>query len=90
MSTTQPPTEEEINEWRRKSREEGICGIVDCSVKPSTVCKKCTNHYCSEHFPHHLDLLPDGDPNYSSSNEGLDEYMDGSDDFNSDEETDID
>ena len=39
-------------------------------------CKKCTNYYCSEHFPSHLDLLPDGDLEYSSTNEGLERYMD--------------
>jgi hypothetical protein len=78
MSTTQLPTEEEINEWTRRSRNDGICGIVNCFNKPATKCKKCTNHYCSEHFPSHLDLLPDGDFSYSSSNEGLDNFIDES------------
>jgi hypothetical protein len=31
--------------------------------------------FCSEHFPSHIDLLSDGDFEYSSSNEGLDGYM---------------
>ena len=69
-------TEEEINEWTRRSRKEGICGIVSCFNKPITQCKKCTNYYCSEHFPSHLDLLPGGDFEYTSSNEGLKRYMD--------------
>lgn len=80
-TTTQLPIEEEINEWTGRSRKEGICGIVNCFNKPTTRCKKCTNYYCSEHFPPHLDLLPDGDFEYnSSSNDGLELYTeDGSD-----------
>ena len=39
-----------------------------------------TNYYCSEHFPSHLDLLPVGDLEYSSTNEGLERYMDEIDD----------
>lgn len=77
------PTEERINEWTRRSRKEGVCGIISCFNKPTTQCKKCTNYYCSEHFPPHLDLLPDGssDLEYnnknipSSSNDGLELYM---------------
>ena len=76
LLTNDLPTEEEINEWTRRSRKEGICGIVSCFNKPATQCKKCTNYYCSEHFPSHLDLLPDSDFEYTSSNEGLDRYMD--------------
>ena len=62
-----------------RSRKEGIRGIVNSLNKPITQCKKCTNYYCSEHFPSHLDLLPDiGDFEYdtTSSNEGLDAHMD--------------
>ncbi|MGH9986857.1 MAG: hypothetical protein ACRD8W_23170, partial [Nitrososphaeraceae archaeon] len=76
------PTEEEINEWTRRSREEGICGIASCFNKPTTRCKKCTNYYCSEHFSPHLDLLPDSSSDFeynnniaSSSNDGLELYM---------------
>ena len=69
------PTEEEINEWTKRSRKEGVCGIVNCFNKPTKQCKKCTNYYCSEHFPSHIDLLSDGNFEYSSSNEGLDGYM---------------
>jgi hypothetical protein len=30
------PTEEEINEWTRRSRKEGICGIVNCfNIQPN-------------------------------------------------------
>lgn len=36
-TTTQLPTEEEINEWTRKSRKERICGIVGCFDKPTTL-----------------------------------------------------
>jgi hypothetical protein len=79
------PTEAEINEWTRRSRKEGICGIVNCFNKPTKQCKKCTNYYCSEHFPSHLDLLPDGDFEYFSSNEGLELYMDESNDLGSNE-----
>ena len=68
--------EKEINEWTRRSEKEGICGIVSCFNKPTTQCKKCTNYYCSEHFPSHLDLLPDDEFEYVSSNEGLEGYMD--------------
>ena len=69
----------EINEWTKRSRKEGLCGIVKCLNKPTKQCKKCTNYYCSEHFPFHLDLLPEG---YSAfeyatpSNEGLERYLD--------------
>ena len=71
--------EKEINEWTRRSRKEDICGIVSCLDKPTTQCKKCTNYYCSEHFPSHIDLLPDSsDFEYdtTSSNEGLERYLD--------------
>ena len=80
--STQLPTDEEINEWTRRSRKECLCGIVSCFNKPTTQCKKCTNYYCSEHFPPHLDLLPEGssDLEYNkdipnSSNDGLELYM---------------
>jgi hypothetical protein len=72
-------TEEEINEWTRRSRKEGICGIISSFNRPTTQCKKCTNYYCSEYFPSHLDLLPDSSDfefnNNSSSNDGLEPYM---------------
>ena len=70
------PTEEEINEWTRRSRKEGVCGIINCFNKPTTQCKKCTTYYCSEHFSPHIDLLADGDYKYASSNEDLERYMD--------------
>jgi hypothetical protein len=76
LLTEDLPTVEEINEWTRRSGKGGICGIVNCFNKPTTQCKKCTNYYCSEHFPSHLDILPDGDFEYASSNEGLERYMD--------------
>jgi hypothetical protein len=68
LLTEDLPTVEEINEWTRRSGKGGN--------KPTTQCKKCTNYYCSEHFPSHLDILPDGDFEYASSNEGLERYMD--------------
>ena len=74
--------EKEINEWTKRSMKESICGIVSCFKKPTTKCKKCTNYYCSEHFPPHLDLLSDSTRDFeynnniaSSSNDGLDLYM---------------
>ena len=90
--TNNLPTQEEINEWTRRSKKEGICGIVNCFNTPTKQCKKCTNFYCSEHFPPHLDLLPDGDIEYSSSNEGLEQYMDteSGDDLSSSEGPDTD
>jgi hypothetical protein len=82
MSTTELPTEDEIYEWTQRSIKEGICGIVGCFNNPTTQCKKCTNYYRSEHFPPHLDLLPDGnsDLEYNKtipnpSNDGLELYM---------------
>jgi hypothetical protein len=72
------PTEEEINDWTKKSRKEGICGIINCFNKLTKQCKKCTNYYCSEHFPSHLDLLPDDDPGSFTSNDGLDNFLDES------------
>ena len=72
------PTEEEINQWTRRSRKGGICGIVNCFNKPTKQCKKCTNYYCSEHFRSHLDLLPDNGSEYFSSNAGLDNFIDDS------------
>ena len=77
------PTEDEINEWTKRSRREGICGIVNCFNKPTKQCKKCTNYYCSEHFPPHLDLLPDGDFESFNSNEDLEQYMDNESDDDS-------
>ncbi|MGH9953575.1 MAG: hypothetical protein ACRD5J_18295, partial [Nitrososphaeraceae archaeon] len=74
-------------QWSR--RKKGLCGIVNCYNKRTTKCKKCTNYYCHEHFPSHLDLLSDADFDYSSSNEGLEWFMDDEHvDFNSDETTD--
>jgi hypothetical protein len=52
------PTEEEINEWTRKSLKSGICGIVNCLNKPTNRCPKCTNYYCYEHFELHIDIVP--------------------------------
>jgi hypothetical protein len=70
----------QINEWTRRSLKEGICGIVNCLNTPTKKCQKCTNYYCLEHFPSHLDILPDSGNEFeyviSSSNEGLDAYMD--------------
>ena len=78
-SFTRPdnPTEEEIDEWTRRSRKEGICGIVDCYNKPTLKCNKCENYYCSEHLKLHFDLLPDGTFEYSRDEEyeGLDHYI---------------
>ena len=31
--------EREMNEWTRRSRKEGICGIVKCFNKPTTLQK---------------------------------------------------
>jgi hypothetical protein len=76
------PTESEINQWTRRSRKGGVCGIVNCFNKPTKRCKKCTNCYCSEHFPSHLDLLPDCDTDYFSSNKGLDNFIDESESEN--------
>jgi hypothetical protein len=70
------PTEQEINEWTKRSLKEGICGIVTCFNKPAKQCKKCTNYYCQNHFPSHLDLLPDCELEYSSSNAGLENFID--------------
>jgi hypothetical protein len=76
LRTNDLPTEEEINEWTSRSPKEGVCGIVNCLNEPTKKCKKCKNHYCSEHFPSHLDFLPDSTFEYSSSNMGLDWYAD--------------
>ncbi|MGA7368377.1 MAG: hypothetical protein WBX01_04560 [Nitrososphaeraceae archaeon] len=81
------PTEQEINEWTRRSIKEGMCGIVNCFNIPTTECKKCKNHYCSDHFPFHLDLLPEGETEHSNSSDGLERFMnDESEHFNSDED----
>jgi hypothetical protein len=79
------PIEQEINEWTERSLNEGICGIVYCFNEPTKQCKKCTNYYCSEHFPSHLDLVPDGNFESFSSNEGLELYMDESNNLGSNE-----
>ena len=50
LLTNDLPTEEEINEWTRRSRKEGICGIVSC--QPLNV-KNALNIT----VPSHLDLL---------------------------------
>ena len=65
------PTEKEINEWTKRSRTEGICGIVNCFNKPTKRCKKCINYYCQDHISSHLDLLQDGETKYYSLNDGL-------------------
>ncbi len=80
-----------MNGPESQGRKEGICGIVNCyHNKQITQCKKCTNYYCSEHFPSHLDLLPDGNLEYSSSNEGLERYMDGEIDDSNDSKEGLD
>jgi hypothetical protein len=69
------PTQSEINEWTRRSHNEGICGIVNCFKKPTSQCLKCKNNYCSEHFESHFDILSDGTLEYSrSANQGLGRY----------------
>jgi hypothetical protein len=71
--------QKEMSEWTTRSRKKGICGIVKCFNKPTTQCKRCTNYYCSEHFPFHLDILPEGYSGFdyaTPSNGGLDAYMD--------------
>jgi hypothetical protein len=68
-------SELELDNWTRKSLNTGLCGILDCFNKPTKQCKKCTNYYCTEHFPPHLDLIQDGTFDYSSSNAGLENYM---------------
>ena len=76
LLTNDLPSDKEINEWTQRSRKEGVCGKVNCFNEPTTQCKNCTNYYCSKHFPSHLDLLPYGDIEYTSLNEGLERYMD--------------
>jgi hypothetical protein len=68
------PSQTEINEWTHRSQKEGICGIVNCLKKPTFLCVKCKNNYCSEHFESHFDILPDDTFEYSSANERLDRY----------------
>jgi hypothetical protein len=69
------PTQTEINEWTHRSQKEGICGIVNCFIKPTTLCSKCKNNYCYEHIELHFDILPDGTFEYPrSANEDLDRY----------------
>jgi hypothetical protein len=70
-------TEEEIiNEWTRRSRKEGLCGIVNCYYKPITKCKKCTNYYCYEHFESHIDIVTDSELEYQErGNNSLDYFQ---------------
>jgi hypothetical protein len=74
-------TEEEINEWTKRSRKEGICGIVNYFNRPTKQCKKCTNYYCKEHFPSHLDLVPDYGLENPNSNAGLDNFVEESEEI---------
>ena len=69
-------TEEEIiNEWTRRSRKEGLCGIVNCYNKPTANCKRCTNYYCNEHFESHIDIVTDSKLEYQErGNKSLDYY----------------
>lgn len=62
------PTEEEINEWTRRSRKEGVCGIVSCFNKLTTH----TNTSSNEGLEHYLEDESDD----FSSNENLDAVMD--------------
>jgi hypothetical protein len=63
------PTQTEINEWTCRSKNEGICGIVNYLEKPTFLCVKCKNNYCSEHSESHLDRLAEDTIEYSSANE---------------------
>ncbi len=38
-----------LAEWRRRSKNGEVCGILGCFNKPKETCKHCGNHYCSEH-----------------------------------------
>jgi hypothetical protein len=54
--------DQDIEEWRIKIRNTGLCGIVQCYNKPATQCPTCNNHYCTEHYKTHFHLTPDSDP----------------------------
>jgi hypothetical protein len=62
-------TEEEIiNEWTRRSRKEGHCGIVNCYNKPTTKCNK--------HFESHIDIIDDSKlENQERGNKSLDYFQ---------------
>ena len=76
LLTDDLPTEEEINEWTRTSRKEGICGIVNCLNNLPKNVKNAKTTIARNISRRHLDLLLDSTFEYSSSNIGLDWYTD--------------
>lgn len=54
-------TESEISKWTRRSQKEGLCGILNCYITPTTQCPNCTNYYCGEHYESYIDIVRDGE-----------------------------
>lgn len=42
-------TDISLEEWKKKSEEGEVCGILGCPNKPAVECKHCRNWYCEEH-----------------------------------------
>lgn len=38
-----------LQDWREKSRNREVCGILGCLGKPVVMCPHCLNWYCDAH-----------------------------------------
>lgn len=38
-----------LAQWKKKSENGELCGILGCFNKPEVKCNHCDNYYCSEH-----------------------------------------
>lgn len=53
----------EVEEWKKKSENGEVCGILGCESKPTVSCPHCGNWYCEDHsfvlqLPSHPANLP--------------------------------
>ena len=45
---------DQIGEWKRRSENGEVCGILGCEDKPAIHCQNCGNWYCKDHSTIHF------------------------------------
>ena len=43
-------------EWRNRSQNGEVCGLLGCEVVPKNKCPICNNFYCLEHIKIHYHI----------------------------------
>ncbi len=43
--------------WKADSEKGLVCGVLDCTGKPTHLCRVCGNHYCEKHNEKHKHLM---------------------------------